>query len=185
MHIRAMKKEKSQDNIGRFFRATTEEKLKQDMKSSDIIFMAQYSGLSSVQMTSLRNSLRLVKSRVFVTKNTLINRALKSSNIEGVSQFVKGPTAVIFSCEDISAISKSLVKFAKENPALSLNGAFFGNRILEKKDIESIAALPSKDELRAQVVMSIKSPLAGLVFTLQGALNKLVIVLNQIKDKKS
>ena len=56
--------------------------------------------------------------------------------------------------------------------------------LLKQKDIESIAKLPSKEVLIAQVVSILKSPLSGLVFTLGGLLNKLVIVLNQIAQKR-
>ena len=65
-----------------------------------------------------------------------------------------------------------------------MKGAYYKGSLFKQKDIENIAKLPSKEVLIAQVVYALKSPLAGLVFTLGGVLNKLVIVLNQIKDKK-
>lgn len=170
--------------LGRFFRETVEKKLKEDFKKSESLFLIQYAGLSSVQMTLLRNNLKHANSRLFVTKNSLMRRVLKDVKIEGLESCLAGPTAVVFTSQDITATSKVLIKFAKENTSLNLSGAFFQNRVLNKKDIEAISALPSKEALRAQIVMLLKSPLTNLVYTLKGNLNKLVIALNQIKEKK-
>ena len=169
---------------GSFFRKTVIEGLRKDIGKSESLFVVQYSGLSSVQMTALRICLKNTKSRLLVAKNALIRRALKDSSIEGLDSFFEGPVALIFGEKDIAATSKALSKFVKENQSLVVRGGFYNQRILSSKDIESICQLPSKETLRAQVVGALQSPLAGLVFTLKGSLNKLVIVLNQIKEKK-
>lgn len=170
--------------VGRFLRSSIVEKLKKDIASCDNLFVVQYSGLGAVGLDLLRGALRASRARLLVTKNTLIRRALGDAQREGLNTFVDGPTALVFGCDDIADTSKVLTKFAQENQALILKGGFFRERILDKKDIEAIAKLPSCGALRAQVVLALKSPLAGLVFTLQGTLNKLVIVLEQIRIEK-
>jgi len=170
--------------IGRFFRETVEKKLKEDIEKSGGIFVFQYSGLSSVQMTLLRSCVREARGRVFVSKNSILRRALQGANLQGLDGFVDGPTAVVFFAEDICLISRAIIKFIKENPSLNLGAAFYQNRILSKKEIEDISNLPSKETLRAQAVMLLKFPITNLVYTLQGNLNKLAVILNQIKDKK-
>lgn len=170
--------------IGKLFRETVDKRLQKEIKNSDTLLMLQYSGLSSVQMTLLRTVLKEAQSRLFVTKISLIRKALKDAKIEGLDSFLEGPTAIVFAPKDISNISKVLAKFAKENTQVNLRGAYFEKRILNKKDLQAISELPSKDILIATVVFSIKAPLSNLVYTLQGNLNKLVTILNQIKDKK-
>lgn len=170
--------------IGSFFRNSVVERLKKDIGSANSLFVVQYSGLSSAQMTLLRNTLRLNQSQLLVTKNTLIRRALTDSQREGLDALIDGPIGLVFGHSDIAHTSKVLTKYAKENQNLILKGGFFRNRIFNKKDIEDIAELPSCEVLRAQLVSALMSPLAGLVYTLKGNLNKLVIVLNQIKEKR-
>lgn len=193
---------------GSFFRKTVVSQLEKALAKSDSIFVIGYSGLTSVQMTNLRTSLRHNQSWILVTKNSLMHRALKDSNIGGLNDLISGPTALVFShClgpseaqprssgqQDIAAIAKTLTQFAKAHQGLVLRGALFypvaarkggaEQRLFDNKALEALSMLPSKETLRLAVVMALKSPLAGLVWTLKGNLNKLVVILNQIKEKK-
>ncbi|OGX25132.1 MAG: 50S ribosomal protein L10 [Omnitrophica WOR_2 bacterium RIFCSPHIGHO2_02_FULL_45_21] len=169
---------------GSFFRKTVVAQLEKALLKSDSIFVIGYSGLTSIQMTNLRTSLKQNQSRILVTKNSLMHKALKDSNVDGLDGLISGPTALVFSQQDIATIAKTLIQFAKAHQSLVLKGALSNQQIFDNKAIEALSRLPSKETLRAQVVMALKSPLAGLVFTLKGNLNKLVLVLNQIKDKK-
>ena len=74
--------------------------------------------------------------------------------------------------------------FYKEHENLKIECGFLKDRILDKKDIEIIAKLPAKEVLRAQVVMTLNSPIVGFVRTLKQALTKFVYCLDQIKTKK-
>jgi len=170
--------------LGSFFRNAAVDRLKKDIGASDSLFVVQYLGLNSLKMSQLRSALRDGKSRLLVAKNSLMKIALKDSKIDGLDNFFEGPAALVFSDNDIASASKVLFKFAQENEKFILRGAYYKGSLLKQKDIESIAKLPSKEVLIAQVVSILKSPLSGLVFTLGGLLNKLVIVLNQIKEKR-
>lgn len=171
-------------NIGSFVRASLVEGLKKEIGKSESIFVVQYSGLASNQMSNLRKALRTNQSMLLVTKNTLIRRALAGAQAQGLEPLIDGQIALIFGYNDIAAASKSLTAFAKENQSLVLKGGVFRGRILSKEDIDAIAKLPSRQALLGQLVSALMSPLSGLVYTLKGNLNKLVVVLNQIKEKK-
>lgn len=170
--------------LGSFFRNSAVSRLKKDITSTDSLFVVQYSGLDSLRMSQLRSALRNGKSKLFVAKNSLMKIALKDSKIEGLDGLFEGPAALVFSDNDIASVSKILSKFAKENEKLVLKGAYYKGSLFKQSDIENIAKLPSKEVLIAQLVSALKSPLSGLVFTLNGLLNKFVIVLNQIKEIK-
>lgn len=172
------------DNIGNFVRGSLVEGLKEEIGKSESIFVVQYSGLASNQMSNLRKALRSNQSRLLVTKNTLIRRALAGAQAQGLEPLIDGQVALIFGYSDIAAASKALTAFVKENQSLVLKGGVFRSRILSKEDINAIAKLPSREVLLGQLVAVLMSPLSGLVYTLKGNLNKLVVVLNQIKEKK-
>lgn len=172
------------DNIGSFVRGSLVEGLKKEIDKSESIFVIQYSGLAANQMANLRKALRANQSRLLVTKNALIRRALTGAQAQGLEPLIDGQIALIFGYSDIAAASKSLTAFVKENQSLVLRGAAFGGRILSKEDIDAIAKLPPREALLGQLVCVLMSPLSGLVYTLKGNLNKLVVILNQIKEKK-
>lgn len=170
--------------IGSFFRKSIVENIKKDISASESIFVVQYSGIASASMTALRNLMRANKSRLLVAKNSLILKALKAANAQGLDNLLEGQSAVIFGQKDIALVTKALVKFTKENQNLIVKGGLYNNQVLNLKEIESISKLPSRELLVAQVVGALQAPLAGLVSTLRASLNKFVIVLNQIKEQK-
>ena len=151
--------------IGKKIKESIINRLKKDITGADILFLFQYSGLSSVQMTLLRNLLKGSQSQVLVTENSLMRKALKESKIEGLDEAVEGPLAIVFSTGDICTASKVLTKFAKENEKLVLKKAYYRERVFDNKEIETISSLPSREMLQAQVVMSIKAPLSSFVLS--------------------
>ena len=74
--------------------------------------------------------------------------------------------------------------FNKEKEKLVLEGGYLQDRLIGKKDIETMSKLPSKDVLRAQVVCTLNAPIQGFVLVLNQTLKKFVYCLDQIKQKK-
>lgn len=172
------------EKVSVLIKEATENLIKQNAKDSEAIFIIRYSGLSSPAVTELRQALKSGNSTLFIAKNSVARRALKSTGFQTLVDRVEGPCGIIFVKEEPVGVSKILCKFAKENEKLVLGGGLFKDRILEKKDIESLSRLPSKEILRAQVVMTLNSPVSGLVVALNQILAKLVYCLEEIKKKK-
>lgn len=171
--------------IGLIFKETSERSIKSNLKESGIVFVVNYSGLSSPDLTSLRQSLKDSKARFFVVKNTVARRALKDSGMEPIIKSIEGPCGLIFVKEEPVDASRALYNFAKDHEKLVLGGGFLKDRVIEKKDIETMAKLPSMDVLRAMAVGALKSPITGFVLVLNQTLKKFVYCLDQIKQKKS
>lgn len=162
----------------------SEGRIKEGIASSGSVFIVTYSKLSSPDMSSLRQTLRGAKAKLFVTKNSIARRALKEAGLENLTNFIHGPCGLIFINDEPVTISKFLCDFTKDHEQLKLEGGILDNRLLETKDIQALAKLPTKDVLRAQVVIGLKSPITGCVMVLKGTLRKFVYCLQQIKDKK-
>jgi large subunit ribosomal protein L10 len=171
--------------IGLVFKEVSEKRIKDSLKDSSALFIVKYSGVKSPDMSSLRQSLKTTGARLFVVKNSVARRAFKSSGIDSLIKNVEGNCGLIFAKDEPVAPSKVLCNFSKDHEALKLEGGFIADKIIEKKDIESMAKLPSKEVLRAQVVMALNSPISGLVITLNQVLAKFVICLDQIRQKKT
>lgn len=97
---------------------------------------------------------------------------------------LQGPCGLVFIKDDPIATSKVIYNFAKEHQSLKIEGGILKNRILSKSDITTLANLTSKEMLYTKIAVSIKSPVCGFVCVLSNTLKKLVMVLEQIKNKK-
>jgi len=170
--------------LGLIFKETSEKQVKTSLKEANSVFVIRYSGLSSPDMTELRKSLKKTNADMLVVKNSVARRAFKDSGLEPLIALVEGPCGIVFANEEPVAVSRTLYNFAKAHENLKLEGGAFEDKILAKNDIESLAKLPAKEMLRAQVVMMLQSPISGFVIVLNQALRKLVYCLDQIKNKK-
>src|SRR5690606_35280736 len=115
------------------------EELKKHLSSSVFTFVADYRGLSVAEMTELRAQLRKEDVRVQVAKNTLVRRAIKDSEYEGLSEYLSGPTAVVFSKADPVAPVKIIKEFLKKAKKKNeLRGGFMEGRVLTPAQVEEL-----------------------------------------------
>lgn len=135
--------------------------------------LIDYRGLTVAEVTELRNKYREAGIDYKVLKNTLINRAIEGKGIDEIKEFLEGPTAVAFSYEDEVAPAKITYDFIKSVNKMEIKCGIFNNEFTAKDDVIVLASLPSREELLAKAVGSIKSPIMNLVYT-----------LNAIKEQK-
>jgi len=171
--------------IGLIFKETSEKQIKNRLKDSGSFFLIGYSSISGPDLTLLRLSLKNVDANLFVVKNSVVKRALKSCGHDLLLPKVEGPCAMVFSSEEPVSTTKALYEFFRRNENLKLLCGFMKDKVLEKADIVELAKLPSKDALRAKLVMLLNSPISRLAMALNANLRKLVVCLEQIKNKKS
>lgn len=172
--------------LGLLVKETSENCIKNNLEKSDSIFVINYSKLSGPDLNSLRQSLRDTGASLFMVKNNVARRALKNSGLEDIVEVIEGPCGLVFiKKDDPAGISRILYDFSRgHNDVLKLQGGFLKDRVLERKDIEALARLPSREVLRAQVVMALNSLLSRLAMVLNSTLRKFVYCLEQIKQKK-
>jgi len=171
--------------IGLLFKETSGNRIRNTLKDSNAVFVVKYSGLSAPDLNSLRKSLKSSNASLFVVKNSIARLAFKDAGLEAVLKSIEGPCGLVFAKEEPVGTSKVLCNFLKDHEQLKLEGGFLKDKVIEKKDIESMARLPSREVLRAQVVMVLNSPISGLVITLNQILAKFVYCIEQIKQKKT
>ena len=152
-------------------------KLQEKLSKAKSVVFADYKGLTMKQLSLLRDKLREVNGQFFITKNTILERAIPNTNFEG-------PTAALFAYDDEISPIKILVKTLKDASIGKIKLGFLGTNLLDEARIQQLAALPTKDELRGQTVGVLVAPLQGMVSVLQGNLRNLVYALNQIKISK-
>jgi large subunit ribosomal protein L10 len=170
--------------------AITKEKKQELVKSyaeefsrSQAAILTDYRGLTVTELNQLRNKMREAESGYHVVKNRLVKLALKEAGLPVPEDLLQGPTAIGFCYEDVIAPAKVLTKYAQESKVLTIKGGILGERVIDAKAISSLADLPPRDVLLAQLISGIQSPLASLVNVLSGTLRGLVTVLRARADQ--
>ena len=141
--------------------------LHDDFAKTGVVVVAHYAGLSVAEMTKLRSDMREAGGRVKVAKNRLVKLALEGTDAKGITDLMKGPTCLAFSDDPVTA-PKVAVKFAKGNEKFVILGGTMGATLLDSRAVNSLAELPSLDELRGKLVGLIQAP-AGKIARTVGA----------------
>ena len=129
--------------------------------NSEIVVVSHCKGLTVAEVSELRNNIRKAGAGFRVTKNRITRLALKGTNFENLADLFKGPTAIAFASDPISAC-KACVEFAKTNEKLIIVGGALGTGVLSIDEIKKLASIPSMDELRAKIIGLLQAPAAQL-----------------------
>ncbi len=170
--------------IGLLVKETSASRIKDNFKISKGLVIVKYSGVSSPDMSSLRKTLKGSGADLFVVKNSIARRAMKELGLDDLIKPIETPCGMIFFKDEPVGTFKILCAFRKEHEKLVLESGLFKDKLLTLKDIEVISALPSKEALRAKLVVVLNSPVSKLVIVLNQTLKKFVYCLDQIKKNK-
>ena len=150
------------------------------------VFLADFRGMSVDKATTLRNELRgaLVEYKVF--KNTLLDRAAQGTDMECLSPYLSGPTAIAISYDDPVSAAKVLSKFAKDPQGkFVLKVGVLSGKLLDVKQIQALAELPSREVLLAKMLGSMQAPATNFVGVLAALPGSLVRALDAIRAQKA
>jgi large subunit ribosomal protein L10 len=169
--------------VNREEKARVIESLAEKLREGSVV-LVDYQGMDVARSTDLRRRSRETGVEFVVAKNTLTKRAADEAGVEGLSEYLVGPTALAFS-EDPVASAKLMAEFANQVESFSLKGGLLeGGRVLNEADVVALSRLPGREQLLAQVVGGISSPLTGLVTVLNNTIKGLVVALNQIAEQR-
>jgi large subunit ribosomal protein L10 len=160
-------------------------RLEQDLAKSRNAILFAFAGLKVTEVTELRRQVRATKSKYLVVKNTLALRATRGTPLEAVAQHFTGATAVAYNRDNPVGLARVLATFAKANPNLVFKGAIVEGQPVEARQIQSIAELPSREELIGKLLFLIQSPIRRLATVLNGPVRNLALVVQQIAEQKS
>lgn len=155
-------------------------KIQEKVKKAKSMVFVDYKGLTHKQLEEIRKKLLQVKGEFKISKNTLLKIALNKKELKDLS----GPTGVLFAYEDEISPLAEMALFIKKYQLPKIKLGFFNNTFYNETQVTKLSTLPSKTVLLSQLVGQIMSPLSGLVYVLNSNLQKLVLVLNEVKNKK-
>jgi large subunit ribosomal protein L10 len=164
------------------------------LKTSSNFILTDYKGLNVEEMTELRNKMRQMGCEFKVVKNTLARLAMKNLHLEDLIEYLKGPTAIaqfeiapikhIGEKADIISATKTLIDFSRQHQNLKIKAGFLEGHLIPAQEVESLAKLPSREVLLAQLCRGLQAPIVRFCGVLQGVMRNLILVLNAICEKK-
>ncbi len=135
--------------------------IREKVEKASSIVLVNARGLTVEQDTILRRDLREAGVEYKVYKNSMINFAIKDTEFEGLSEFLKGPTTVAFSYDDPTTAAGILSKHQKTIDALEFKAGVIEKTIYDAKGMLVVASIPSREVLISKLLGSFKSPMAG------------------------
>jgi large subunit ribosomal protein L10 len=148
-------------------------------------FLIEFKGVTVPQVTELRKQVRESGSSYVVVKNTLALIATKDSPLQGLAKHFAGPTAIAYNATDAVALAKALTKFAKDVPTVKFKAALLNGQVVPANQIETIASLPSKEELVSKLLFVLQSPIRSLAIVLNANIRNVAVVLDQIAKQRA
>ena len=160
------------------------EQMKENFAKAKVAVVTEYRGLTVEEITKLRRALQKENSDYMVTKNTLAKVAAKGTQFEVLEEVLKGPVAIAFGYADEVAPAKVLKKFIKEAKKGQVIAAALDGKLLDAKETEVLADLPSKEELYAKMLGCINSPATGIAGAVNAVMSGLVRAMDQVAKQK-
>ena len=147
------------------------------------VVLTNYRGLNVDQMTQLRRRLREEKISYNVVKNTMMKLAAKGTDLEKLNDYFEGPTAVAISYGDPIPLAKILTEFQKTLPSLEIRAVLVEGRVTPPSEVKSLASMPPREVIFAQVLGGIQAPAGQLAGTLLSAIQQVLGALQARADQ--
>lgn len=146
--------------------------IKNNVKKASIVMFVNFHGLNVKLASELRRLLSKAGSKYFVTRKTLVKKALESSSFGGEMPNMEGETAVVYATGDPLSSASALNDFAKKNKILKILGGIFESRYIGTDRVVALASIPPREILLSQFLNIISSPKRGLVVALAEIVKK-------------
>jgi large subunit ribosomal protein L10 len=161
------------------------EKLSKSLKDVSNIVVATYTKMTVAQDYELRKALRGAGAKYQVVKNTLAEKAAKGTKVEGALKDLAGVSSIAYTTGDPVAMAKALTKYAKDTPEFTFKIGVVEGRVINIKEIEALATMPSKEEIMAKLLFLINAPAQRLVTAMGAVGRNLAVVVDQgVQEKK-
>jgi len=114
----------------------------------------------------------------------LAERAAKGTKVEGALKDLAGVTSIAYTTGDPVAMAKALTKYAKDTPEFTFKVGVVEGRVINIKEIEALASMPSKEELMSKLLFLINAPAQRLATAINAVPRDLAVVINQAVEQK-
>jgi large subunit ribosomal protein L10 len=165
-------------------KASIVSELSETLKRSPFVLVTEYRGMKVANFSELRNRLTRAGAEVHVVKNNFLKRAMANSGFPDVGDQFGGQTAVVTGEADVAPVAKIFKTFASEFKLATLKIGFVDLAVLSTAELETLAELPAREILQAQLLGLLLSPATRLVRVLNEPSAALARLLNAKAEKE-
>ncbi|MFC1663633.1 50S ribosomal protein L10 [Patescibacteria group bacterium] len=158
------------------------EGLKEKIDKQKMMIFVDFKDLKVRELSDLRKKLRKADSLFVVVKKTLLNIAFKEKKLKLEQENLDGQLAVVFGFKDEISPAKIVYEFSQQYQVPKILAGFFENKAMEAEEMIALAKIPSKEELFANLVRALSSPISNFTTVLEGNLKGLIFALKAIKN---
>jgi large subunit ribosomal protein L10 len=151
-------------------------------RNSSATVLTEYRGLTVSQLKELRTSLGS-STTYAVVKNTLTKIAARDAGVEGIDEWLEGPSAIAFVEGDPVEAAKGLRAFAKNHPALVIKGGTMEGKLLSAAEINRLADLESREVLLSKMAGAMNASLQQAVSLFAAPLSQTARVVEALRAK--
>ena len=158
--------------------------LSETLKRSPFVLVTEYRGMKVADFSELRSRLAPAGAEVHVVNNNFLKRAMSDSGFPDVGDQFAGQTAVVTGQADVAPVAKIFKTFASEFKLAALKVGFVDRAALSTAELETLAELPAREILQAQLLGLFLSPATRLVRLLNEPAAALARLLNAKAEKE-
>ena len=158
--------------------------IRERLEDAEAVFLTEYRGLSVSAVQDLRKALRDSDAEYKVVKMTLAKLAASDAGIEGMDEYLSGPTALAFAKSDPVATAKALKDFSKSNDVFVLKAGYLSGNILSPEEVSTLAEIEPREVLLAMIAGAAKAPLFKAAGMFSSFTQDAASMFTQLLDKK-
>ena len=159
------------------------ESMHKSFTDSGSIIVLGFQGINVPDITELRQKIRDTDGNYEVVKNTLAILAADGTLVDDLKEQFTGPTAIACTSGDPISLAKVLKGFVKDHPGMVFKAAILEGRAINQEQVESLAEMPSREELLSKLLFLLNAPLTRFASALKSPIRNLAVVLNELAKK--
>ncbi|RME67600.1 MAG: 50S ribosomal protein L10 [Verrucomicrobia bacterium] len=161
------------------------EEVENHLRKSDYVYLANFERITVGEVSSLRDQLAAQEAEFHVVKNSILRVAAKKLELPDLDEWLVGPTAIVVGGKNPSGVAKVIRSFFKEKDKGEVKVGVVDNRTYTADEVKALSELPSLEELRAQLLGLLTTPMRELLFVFNGVPQGLLNVLQAKVDQEN
>ena len=153
--------------------------LKNELAKVSTVILSTFQGITVENDTKLRRAVQAAGGKYKVVKNTLAERAGSGTPAESLLKNLSGTNSIAYSETDPVALAKALTKIAKDVPAFQFKAGMVQGRVISVAEIQSLATLPSKEELISKIMFLLNAPAQRVAMAMNALPRNVAVVVSE------
>src|SRR5437763_16221732 len=155
------------------------------LEQSPYVLVTDYQHMKVAHFSESRNRLAPAGAEMHVVKNNFLKRAMADAGFPDIGDQLVGQTAVVTGEKDVAPVAKIFKTFATEFTIAALKIGFVDRTVLSTAELETLAELPPRETLQAQLLGLLLSPATRLVRLVNEPASALARLLNAKAQKEA